>query len=155
MNQTKPINLTNTVSLSIGLAVFVMLLVWLPSFFPSHVHAQNQMPVRVDQAGQCNGMSPCYTTIQTGVNNTAPGQAVLIFPGVYTESVDLALMGSALITPTLGDITLATVDANGSVVTGTATISPTRITGMRAARTRRITNAVCFFMRLPLRRQAS
>lgn len=63
MNQTTPINLKYTVSLSIGLAVFVMLLVWLPAFFPSHAHAQNQMPVWVDQAGQCNSMSPCYTTI--------------------------------------------------------------------------------------------
>lgn len=57
----------------------------------------------------------------------------MIFPGVYTESVDLALMGSALSAPTLGDITMATVDASGNVVTGTAKISPS--TGMALATT--------------------
>ena len=53
--------------------------------------------VFVDAAGGCAGNAPCFTTIQAGVNNAGPGSATLfIFPGTYTESVNLDLMGSAI-----------------------------------------------------------
>ena len=45
--------------------------------------------VFVDGAGMCAGHSPCFTTIQAGVNNASPSPAtVSVFPGTYAESVD-------------------------------------------------------------------
>lgn len=56
--------------------------------------------VFVDALGSCEGNSPCFTTIQAGVNNaTAPmddAAHVRVFPGTYSESVDVSQMGSAV-----------------------------------------------------------
>lgn len=56
--------------------------------------------VFVDDLGDCEGNTPCFTTIQQGVNNaSAPmdEQAqVRVFPGTYNESVNLFLIGSAV-----------------------------------------------------------
>ena len=59
----------------------------------------------VDAAGTCDGMTPCFTTIQQGVNNAVADSAVLVFPGTYAESVNLDLMGSA-IAGSPGDISI-------------------------------------------------
>lgn len=63
-------------------------------------------PVFVDAAGVCAGNTPCFTTIQDGVNNADPGAIVFVLPGTYPESVNFSLMGSA-ISGSPGDITLA------------------------------------------------
>jgi hypothetical protein len=56
--------------------------------------------VYVDAAGTCGGQTPCFTTIQAGVNHATPSSdfsaLVIVFPGIYPESVDLSLMGSAV-----------------------------------------------------------
>src|SRR5262245_52358661 len=80
-------------------------------------------PVFVDGAGVCAGRTPCFTTIQAGVNNAGPAPAIVnVFPGDY-ESVDLGLMGSAIGGST-GDLTLRTVAADGDPEFGTARILP-------------------------------
>jgi hypothetical protein len=127
MYQSSHTDLKRTLGLSIGFAALLIALISLNVLLPYRIQAQISA-VSVDQAGQCNGTTPCYTTIQAGVNNTRSGGTISIFPGVYTETVDLSLMGSALITPTLGNITLTTVNAQGAVISGTATISP--VTGI-------------------------
>lgn len=78
----------------------------------------------VDGAGGCAGQTPCFTTIQAGVNNAGPAPAfVLVFPGVYHESVDIGLMGSA-IAGTPGDLTLDTVDNAGMPAHGGVSVLP-------------------------------
>ena len=67
--------------------------------------------IYVDAAGTCGGLTPCFTTIQAGVNNaTANGMSgdrlVVVFPGTYAESVNLDLMGSAVMGGTRGDINI-------------------------------------------------
>ena len=56
--------------------------------------------VWVDAAGTCQGNTPCFTTIQQGVNNASapPSQQaeVRVYPGTYNESVNLFLIGSAV-----------------------------------------------------------
>ncbi|MCG8346567.1 MAG: right-handed parallel beta-helix repeat-containing protein [Chloroflexales bacterium] len=130
MYQSRHTDLTRTLGLSIGFAALIIMLIMLSVMLPYRIQAQTSV-VSVDLAGQCNGNQPCYTSIQTGVNNTAPGGTISIFPGVYTETVDLSLMSSALIAPTLGNITLNTVNAQGTVISGTATVSP--VTGIALA----------------------
>lgn len=65
----------------------------------------------VDAAGTCGGLTPCFTTIQAGVNNATDSGMdedglVVVFPGTYAESVNLDLMGSAVMGGTRGDITI-------------------------------------------------
>jgi hypothetical protein len=51
----------------------------------------------VDAVGACDGNTPCFTTIQAGVNNVSVfPNIVVVYPGTYPESVDLSLMGSAV-----------------------------------------------------------
>jgi len=56
--------------------------------------------VFVDAAGTCGGQTPCFTTIQAGVNHATASSSfsglVIVFPGTYPESVNLSLMGSAV-----------------------------------------------------------
>jgi len=74
----------------------------------------------VDGAGVCNGLVPCFTTIQAAVVGTAAPAEILVFPGTYMETVDLAQMNGG----TKGDISLTTVDGTGSPTPGTASIEP-------------------------------
>ena len=86
--------------------------------------ADADTPVYADGAGGCNGLTPCFTTIQEAVNNAGPAPAeVFVFPGTYAETVDLGLMGSD-IAGSAGDLALTTVNASGAPAPGTATISP-------------------------------
>jgi hypothetical protein len=64
----------------------------------------------------CQGMTPCYHSIQAGVNNAQPGYTIYVFPATYKEGVDLNQMDPQ------GDITLITVDANGNPTPGTVTV---------------------------------
>lgn len=68
--------------------------------------------VFVDAAGSCGGQTPCYTTIQAGVNHATVSMTssglVIVFPGTYPESVDLSLMGSAVVGGVPGDIIVGT-----------------------------------------------
>lgn len=53
--------------------------------------------VYADAAGLCDGLTPCFTTIQAAVNNAGPGDSnVFVFPATYAESVNLSTMGSAI-----------------------------------------------------------
>lgn len=80
-------------------------------------------PVYVDTNDLCAGLTPCFTTIQAGVNNAGPPPAeVNVFPGDYDE-VDLSLMGSA-IAGSPGNIVLRTVNGVGMPTFGTASITP-------------------------------
>jgi len=73
--------------------------------------------VFVDPAGVCNGQTPCFTTIQDGIDNSGPPPGVVfVFPGDYAESVDVS--GST------GDLTLRTVNGAGVPTPGTASILP-------------------------------
>ncbi len=73
-------------------------------------------PVFVDAAGACAGNTPCFTTIQDGVNNADPGAIVFVLPGTYPESVNFSLMGSA-ISGSPGNITLAVGHSIADVLT--------------------------------------
>ena len=53
----------------------------------------------------CASGGATYTTVQEGVNNVDPGGEVVICTGVYSESVNLSLMGSA-IGGNVGNVTL-------------------------------------------------
>src|SRR3990170_8132431 len=93
-------------------------------------------PVFVDPGGGCNGSTPCFTTIQAGVNNATDPDAALggafaevfVFPGTYAESVNLSLMGSA-VAGAPGDLRLVTVDASGAPTPGTASLISNALTG--------------------------
>lgn len=74
----------------------------------------------VDGAGVCNSLAPCFTTIQAAVVATAVPSEILVFPGTYVETADLAQMNGGV----KGDISLTTVDASGNPTPGTATIQP-------------------------------
>jgi hypothetical protein len=45
--------------------------------------------VYVDHAGECNGLSPCYTTIQEGILHTAHQGSLMVREGDYPEDVVL------------------------------------------------------------------
>ena len=78
--------------------------------------------VFVGTAG-CNGLTPCFNTIQAGVNNAGGGPAtVYIFPNTYAESVDISLMGSADGGP--ANLTLQAVNIFGLPAVGTVLVSP-------------------------------
>ncbi len=63
-------------------------------------------------------VSDDYTTIQEAVNNASPGDEIVVDDGSYDESVDLGLMGSALGTPTVGDLTIRAANPLGATVDG-------------------------------------
>ncbi|MEM1412356.1 MAG: right-handed parallel beta-helix repeat-containing protein, partial [Pseudomonadota bacterium] len=76
--------------------------------------------VYVDDA-DCAGLTPCFNTIQEGVNNAGGGPAtVFIFPGNYDESVDISLMGSN--SGGAADLTLQATSSDGSPSTSGAAI---------------------------------
>lgn len=77
--------------------------------------------IYVDAGGTCGGESPCYDTIQDGVNNASPLTDVLVFPGTYAESVNLSDMGSA-IGGGMGRIGIYAIDETGEFTAGLATI---------------------------------
>ncbi len=87
-------------------------------------------PVFVDAAGACGGNTPCFTTIQQGVNNADQGADVFILPGNYPESVDLSMMGSAITGGMPGDIRLEIGTSREDV---TSIFAPDAVTMMPAS----------------------
>ncbi len=85
------------------------------------VHAETH---HVDNVGNCNGLTNCYSTIQQALNQAAADDEIRVFPGTYTESVDLSMMGSGLGTATDGNISFIAVDGNNTQAVGTVQISP-------------------------------
>ncbi len=78
--------------------------------------------VYVDNVGNCLGLTPCFHTLQAGVNNAGPAPAeVRVFPGAFEEGVDLNLMGSA-IAEGPGDLALLTLAADGTPAPGTVDV---------------------------------
>ena len=75
-------------------------------------------PRYVSKVGFCNDNSPCHTTINAAVAAAAVGDTIYVFPGTYSETVNLSQM------TTEGNITLITVDATGTPKKGTVTVSP-------------------------------
>ncbi len=45
--------------------------------------------VYVDAAGTCSGQSPCFTTIQAGVDAAANDGTVIVEPGLYSQNINL------------------------------------------------------------------
>ncbi|MGJ8664536.1 MAG: hypothetical protein ACSHWU_12845, partial [Marinicella sp.] len=84
----------------------------------------------VDSNGLCNGLNDCFTTIQAATNQAIPDDEIRIFPGVYTESVDLSLMGSSLPVPQKGNISFFTVNTSNKVDPNTASVTPTTNPGI-------------------------
>lgn len=88
--------------------------------------ARAATPVYADQSGGgCNGLLPCFATIQLAVNAASDPDGggplaaeVFVFPGVYNESVDLSGMNGGAV----GDIQLITVNATGTPTPGTVRI---------------------------------
>ena len=118
-------NTKHTFGLSVGLALLIVGALWLAIMMPRIAYAFDLVYVAPGGGDACNSNTPCYDSIQEAVNNTSPGGSVLVFPGTYEESVDLAQMGSALDEPAQGDISLLTVNADGEPTAGTAIISAT------------------------------
>ncbi len=76
----------------------------------------------VDTGGVCANLTPCYSTIQSAVNDAMPNDEIRVFPGVYQESVNLSGMGTSLPQPQEGNIGFVSVDANDALSVGTATV---------------------------------
>jgi len=91
--------------------------------------ARAATPVYADNsAGGCNGLVPCFATIQLAVNAASdPDGAgplaaeVFVFPGTYNESVDLSGMNGGAV----GDIQLITVNATATPTPGTVLVENT------------------------------
>ncbi|MEJ8569667.1 right-handed parallel beta-helix repeat-containing protein [Elongatibacter sediminis] len=100
-----------------SLAIFALTLT-----LPLSPSAQAATSVYADTGG-CNGLTPCYGTIQEAVNNAGGGTStVYVFPGTWDESVDISLMGSS--DGAQANLTLQAVDASGSPTVGGVTVSP-------------------------------
>jgi hypothetical protein len=89
-----------------------------------------------DPAGDCDGLTPCFTSIQEAVDNSSGpgGSQVFAFPGVYEQDIDLTFQGSSVGGST-GDLRLTAVDGSGQPAVGTATVrggTPLRAVGFSA-----------------------
>ncbi len=77
--------------------------------------------VFVDNGGNCNGNTPCFSTIQDGVNAATAPADVRIFPGTYNESVNIGLLNSDL-GNVLGNLAFQALNAGGGPAVGTVTV---------------------------------
>jgi hypothetical protein len=69
-----------------------------------------------DAVRKCGGNMPCHQSIQDAVNKASPGDVIYVYPATYKEGVDLSQMDPE------GDISLITVDANGTPTPGTVKV---------------------------------
>jgi hypothetical protein len=69
-----------------------------------------------DAVRKCSGNMPCHQSIQDAVNKASPGDVIYVYPATYKEGVDLNQMDPE------GDISLITVDANGTPTPGTVKV---------------------------------
>ena len=82
--------------------------------------------IYVDAAGSCGGHTPCYTTVQGGIDWAYTGSAIKVLQGTYDEDIlvdqakNLALLGG-------WDSTFTTQSAF-TVIVGSMTISSGKIT---------------------------
>ena len=111
-------------SFKILIASLLMIIISLPW---SGSHAAT--PVFADPNLACAGFTPCYATLQEAINNAGPAPAeVGVFPGVYAESVDLSLMGSA-IGQAPGSIVLQALSSMGGATDSGVQIDPSAAGG--------------------------
>jgi parallel beta-helix repeat protein len=80
------------------------------------VSAQGSLFVDHDTTRQCGGNTPCYPTISLAVAAAAGGKTIYVYPGSYSESVDLSLVSGG------GDLALRTVNNAGVPTPGTVTV---------------------------------
>jgi hypothetical protein len=81
-------------------------------------------PVFADPNQACAGFTPCFASVQEAINNAGPAPAeVGIFPGVYAESVNLSLMGSA-IGESPGSLVLQALSSAGGATDSGVLIDP-------------------------------
>jgi nitrous oxidase accessory protein NosD len=64
----------------------------------------------VDAAAVCAGNSPCYATVQGGIDAASPGDTVFVYAGTYTEALSL----NKSITLQGQDKATTIIDASGS-----------------------------------------
>ncbi|QFU74898.1 right-handed parallel beta-helix repeat-containing protein [Halioglobus maricola] len=69
--------------------------------------------------GGCGGNSPCTTTVQAAVDAATIPADIRIFPGNYSESLDLGTMNGS----SPGTISFQALNAGGSPAVGTVTLS--------------------------------
>ncbi|WP_395375174.1 right-handed parallel beta-helix repeat-containing protein [Marinicella sp. W31] len=81
-------------------------------------------PLFVDSNNTCAGLTPCYTNIQTAVNNAVSDDEIRVFPGTYAENIDISQMGSAIGPAADGNIAFITVDSNNVAMPQTVQVSP-------------------------------
>jgi len=80
--------------------------------------------LRVNNGVACDdGTGDPYCTIQAAVDDAGDGDVIQVYPGTYTEGVDLSNMGMG----TEGDLTLVTVNNAGNPTPGTVTVHNTGI----------------------------
>ncbi len=89
--------------------------------FNHNIHAAS---LYVDNVASCAGLTTCYVSIQEALNNAVSDDEIRVFPGVYSEAVDLSLMGSALGPAADGNIQFITVDSNNISTAGTVQMTP-------------------------------
>ncbi|MBC8427021.1 MAG: hypothetical protein ISR63_10260 [Desulfobacterales bacterium] len=80
-------------------ALYVLLVLSLFSFltviFQAASYEANELPspLYVDLNGDCNGNSPCYTSIQEAIDDAIPGSTIKIVAGTYDEDLWVSSSG--------------------------------------------------------------
>ena len=85
----------------------------------------------VDDDGQCDGQTPCATTIQTAVNAASVGDTVVLYPGVYRETVTIGASKAGL--------TIEGVNPDAVFVDGNGGGAVFSITGVHGVTLRKLT----------------
>jgi parallel beta-helix repeat protein len=98
----------------VRVTVLLSLLVCLVAVVP--VYAQGNRYVDKNATRQCGGNTPCYTSIQAGVDAAKSGDTIYVYPGKYDESVNLSAADAHR------DLTLIAVNAAGVPTPGTVTV---------------------------------
>ena len=80
------------------------------------VYAQGSLYVDHDTTRECGGNATCYTTISLAVAAAGGGKTIYVYPGSYSESVDLSSVSGG------GDLALRTVNNAGVPTPGTVTV---------------------------------
>ena len=78
----------------------------------SNLIAQTTRYVNPD--GQCNGNSPCYTTIQAAVSSAVPGDIITVNAGTYIENISVNINNLTLISTSGAASTIIQGNNNGT-----------------------------------------